>query len=460
MAVVVNWMMVVGNGRFFWLAIRDLLFAIGHVLLFYIINEKLMLNFNNRIKIELLLIVFSFFLLLLFRGSAIFYSNQAHIFLLKYLLQDDRVDEQLHLARESFLHAYNSRQAPRSTVWRLSYIDFQLRKYETAINFFAEAKEQNPPDFLLTSHISEFYFSEEYLILNALAAEKTAPSLSLNLYRQAFALEPQEWPLELYQRYYSLLANSDDPIMQSFGQNILQYFPWDSTDETLFEGLDRNTPPLPVITNEAINSCWELMQIRYDRTALEYGPLLPVIFTWRSKLDPLYEFNQSQLVVNLAPNAGFEWGQQDGKPQGYSTPYTKDNFEPNYQLCQSSILSTTTKVGALLNSEQLRNTSYASSLVPINTSQIYFQGGWIKSEKGGGGLGHRLRGDLEGIEVVYQEVISDVRNNDWMFFGKMMILPDQTETVNLWAVNSNSSGEVFFDDLLFFELKLPACEKP
>jgi hypothetical protein len=260
--------------------------------------------------------------------------------------------------------------------------------------------------------------------------------------------------------YYGILAQLDEPEIQTVGKRLQVLAPGEEIDHTLFDSIERLTPPLPILSENAAHGCWELQQLRYDRAALELGPLVPVQLIWQHTTFPFQTYNQSLAIINLAPNAGFEWGEAYDRPIGYSAiRYSdKDDAVKNYQLLQSEILSETTTVTALVNSPQQRNTGYRSYEVPIGTNNLYFQGGWIKSNGGRANFGQRWRGNVEGLDTDYHYVIRDARDSDWTYYGQIVTIPTQVERVSFLLINRNADGSVFFDDILFFAITIPDCE--
>lgn len=387
--------------------------------------------------------------------------NVGHLFFFTYLEEPDKEKKDFALlqrAEEKFLRVKDDESSNLRVNWRLSFAAFEQGKFNEAVVFFVEAQEKSPPDFLLTEQSTEFYTSYEYHQLNALASEQNkTPVDAIQLYRHVLALEPREWDIDLYRRYYRLLTNWEDSEIQNTGEQLLDFTFSDELDHVHFE--DHMTPFLPVLPDDNTSGCWELQQISYDRTALEVGPLLPLQLRWQHVIDPSERYTESLVVANLAPNAGFEWGESNGNPIGYpDTIYTEDNPVKNHHLLESEILSEITKVAGLFNSKQYYNSSYASNRIPINSDKLYFQGGWIKSEDGKAYMGHRWRGDLEDLERKYQYVTGGVQNEEWAFYGKIMIIPEPVDEINFWLLNYNSEGVVYFDDLMFFEINPPTCD--
>lgn len=260
-------------------------------------------------------------------------------------------------------------------------------------------------------------------------------------------------------RHYGILAQLDEPEMQSVGKRLQSLAPGEEIDDILFHSFERLTPQLSVLSENATHGCWELHHIRYDRAALELGYLVPVQLTWQHTISPSITYNQSLAVINLAPNAGFEWGEAYGRPIGFPDKRhrSKDDPELNHQLLQSEILSETSTAAALLNSPQQRSTSYVSYELSISPHSLYFQGAWLKSEGGRAYFGHRWRGNLQELGTAYHYVVRDARDSDWTYYARVMTIPPEVEYVNLLLINRNADGTVFFDDLLFFEIPVPDC---
>jgi hypothetical protein len=395
------------------------------------------------------------------RLTTAFPYNAGHLTLLAYLQGRD-LEESATLLQQAdrlFIQGRNASLVSPRTNWRLSFIAFEQERFDDATDLFLLARQTELPDFLLAEHSDGFFVSYQYHILNALATERYAsPVDAIQVYRDALAIEPKELPEELYRRYYGLLTESEDLKLRSVGQRLQNLGDEKEPSDRVVE--QSMTPFLPVLTDNEPIGCWELTQIRYDRLALEIGPLVPVQLYWRHIFEPSQSYTETVTIVNLAPNAGFEWGIQNGQPIGYpNTIYIEDNPYQVHQLIKTEILSQPTTVAGLLNSTQYYNSSYVSNLIMIDSGQLYFQGGWTKSVEGNASLGQSWLNiaDSENQEKKFQYVASSIQNQDWNFYGRVMMIPTFTESVNLWLLNFNANGQVYFDDILFFKINYPSC---
>jgi hypothetical protein len=374
------------------------------------------------------------------------------------MLSDGRDSASLESAYEFLSMEQGSTSLYDITSWRLGYISYLLGRYREAVDYFDMATKQGTDDVLLTPEGDENHPAYEYWMLKALSMADAAPDEALEHFRKGFAVEPQEWDQELYRRYYDVLAGSAEPEAQLVGQRMNALLGSTVTAEAL-NSWGTMTAVLPLNESRLVNRCWYLETLRYDTLALEQGPLVPVQLTWRrtGNKDALPK-DESLIIVNLAPNAGFEWNPEGDQIIGYpKTFYVQDDPATVHQLRQEARAGQTSSVAALANSAQHSNTSFMTWPIAIEPEGVYFQGGWMRSDTGRASLGHRWPNLRKELKHPDQFVSGKRPGQEWAFFGEEFQMDARAEVVELLLTNYNSEGTVLFDDILFFQLDPPSC---
>ena len=93
--------------------------------------------------------------------------------------------------------------------------------------------------------------------------------------------------------------------------------------------------------------------------------------------------------------------------------------------------------------------------MPINPNGLYLQAGWIKSKEGNGFLGRRWTGDIVNDVSHYNYVVGGVSPENWQHYAGLTRPLAGADHCQIWLLNYQATGQVYFDDVLFVEIGLP-----
>lgn len=359
-------------------------------------------------------------------------------------------------ARDYFVKAHERSFPLQASAWRLAYTEFLLKEYDSAALWMQIAQLQERPSFMLNQGTAGHH------VLTAVLRERNNLWLqAIEAYRTALALEPQRWDDEFYRRYYQALIHIKNEEVSNMASLILEatlILEPTQIANTLFQ--DEMTDWLLISQDDSVNECWQLTHIQYASTALDVGPLVPVNFLWQHINNPNETYQDTALVVNLAPNGGFEWGiEQTGQPVGYPyTIYNEDNLAQNHQLVLMEVAdSDMSTVAGLRNSATHYNSSFSTHAVRTDLKTQFVQSGWLKRDNSNGHIGYGWPLRTQDDPNPYQFMEKYETHGDWIFFAALISLPENIQSVDLLLTNYNSEGSSYFDDLLFFEVNTPPC---
>lgn len=342
--------------------------------------------------------------------------NVANLTLVDGVLNQD--DEMLDAARQQLEGVTTHRTAD----W-LAFLYFEQGAFDDALVQFEQALADGNGHSIYSPETSEYWFLQ-----GMWSAKHEDWDAAVLAYRTAFALHPQVWDVGLYQQY-------DVALMTSSGKGDSAEF----------------TPPIPITTTV----CPEIIAIQYDRTAIAVGPHIPIILHHADGSSTQFQ------VINLVPNAGFEWGERDGRPVGFEkTIYTQDNISDTHRLINADTPhNPNTTVATLINNEQSNKSSYQSFAIEIEPSVFYFLGGWAANigsvapiDLGVGWYGRGLP------DMNPYHFLSIPPSDVWQFVADIVPMP-QSADVDIVLVNQNetSGSRASFDDLFFFQIDPLTC---
>ena len=216
---------------------------------------------------------------------------------------------------------------------------------------------------------------------------------------------------------------------------------------------------------EKVSDDWVLLGYDLDEEALEAGTSIEIALYWLPSAEvridgpDWYRAGERWIHVtnirNLVPNGGFEQDEIRGKklPAGWQIgPYRSPIDTHELMIDQRDGKETT--VARLSNSEEHPNTSFSARDISVKPDGLYLQAGWMRSEEGGRGyLGHRWY--VGGKKDSHDYVAEGMEVDSWSHFAGMAIPPDGGSGCRVWLLNRKSQGQVYFDDILFFELEIP-----
>jgi len=206
-----------------------------------------------------------------------------------------------------------------------------------------------------------------------------------------------------------------------------------------------------------------------DEEMLEQAKNLELILWWQSdeNTPPGVDWTmvgdywlQRQTVINLYPNAGFEWGVDErGIPLGYDREI--------YGAPQGSLLvqqgfrrDGDSNILVTNNSKNVNHVALSSVAMPVNNEDQYLMSGWIKDEWGAATLGRGCYGKNINAPSPYYIVQyeSEKQLSKWVFHAQLSspqpgYKPEQCEI--LVMNDSNSVRPAQFDNILFARIALP-----
>jgi hypothetical protein len=216
---------------------------------------------------------------------------------------------------------------------------------------------------------------------------------------------------------------------------------------------------------QKVNEDWVLVGYDLDEKSLERWSEITIWLYWlpskpvEIKKPGWYRAGERWVEVrevrNLVPNGGFEWDPKVGAAYPYGWPSGIYGAPLEFhELVIDERNGEKTKSARLSNSETHNRTSFASVKIPVNPNAIYLQAGWIKSEGGNGFLGRRWIGKIK-EEQPYNFVVGGVNAESWTHYAGIAKPLEGASSCRLWLLNFESTGKVYFDDILFIEVQVP-----
>ncbi len=221
-----------------------------------------------------------------------------------------------------------------------------------------------------------------------------------------------------------------------------------------------------LVTNGSVNN-WRIVGFDVDEDILVTGASLPFCIYWTrdTPITTTAKYGQYILndflieckdIVNLAPNAGFEWDNAEaiGFPVGY---YPKDLYqapETNHVVSTDDRDGQRTQVLILHNDLVNRRTGVFSYDIPVTPGASFLMGGRIRSEGGRAHLGVNWR-DGNGGSLRYEYVARDVIPKEWRHYAGLLVAPPNVRKGNVVLINWESERRAFFDNILFVEVYGP-----
>jgi hypothetical protein len=148
-------------------------------------------------------------------------------------------------------------------------------------------------------------------------------------------------------------------------------------------------------------------------------------------------------VHNLVTNGDFERETSVSNFPGniYNAPPETRQLATDFRAEHSST------VALLQNTTSFSRSSFVSIPINIDPASLYFHSGWMRSEAGMGFLGRQWLPSQK-----YDYVAAEVRKNEWLRYDQIVRPPDKTTQAQVWLLNFDSTGAVYFDDIIFVEL--------
>ncbi len=160
---------------------------------------------------------------------------------------------------------------------------------------------------------------------------------------------------------------------------------------------------------------------------------------------------------NLAPNFGFESDfLGEDYPLGWDNDYYASSL-PCHKIAMENAPYGKTQCVLLDNSLE-KNTNLQSQHIPVEAG-YYLQAGWIKSKGGNGFFGRRWY-DQKRNPLIYNYAATSINSSEWEYYFQIIKVEPELGYCRLWLTNSESNGQVCFDNILFIRLDAPhSCLK-
>ena len=396
---------------------------------------------NRVYQLSLLFLIVTFFFWKI--GFNALFRNEGHTQLVSGLISKN--NKQIKQAATLLLRSDQNLDESR-TAWRLSYVSAELGEYNAGAKFKEIAEESGKSDVLLNRDHPEFYMLEGEAFFQDENWQK-----AIDAYRRSLIMQPRVLDRSLYQKYYaSAAALGNETAVQI--TNLLNQSNADTFFSiSNFEISDKVSVALSIEMSEY---CYKLTKLEYDQAALELGPLIPANLVWTDRSNGS-ELSQLQILVNLAPDAGFDWSQDIFHSYPH-TFYSQDQPSISRDIRLENSFAGRSNVAGLFNSPEIEFSSYQSSSVQLADDQFYLMGAFFKSLESAGNFGVSWYG-YNNDKSPYHFIRTEYRQGEWMFEGEIVDLQDNLEEVNLLLINYNTQESVLFDNLIFAPLKLPTC---
>lgn len=219
--------------------------------------------------------------------------------------------------------------------------------------------------------------------------------------------------------------------------------------------------PIP----EPVSNHWALVGYDFDESALETGELVSVSLFWQPRQadaqpeaswQPTGElWRQDVRLVNLIPDAGFEWAAEG--QSGWNGP------EDTSQTRQVERIGQLTYVKEIMPNPAGGGTIVASPVMPLGRDCAYLVGGWIRSEAAAhpaisvvwAGLVERPD------DRAFVNIIEGQRNMPWTHVSAVLFPKPGARGVSVYASNWNwADGEqrprgMAVDNLFLIPIPIP-----
>jgi tetratricopeptide (TPR) repeat protein len=159
-------------------------------------------------------------------------------------------------------------------------------------------------------------------------------------------------------------------------------------------------------------------------------------------------------VSSLVFNGGFELGSVNGSPAGFPKDIYRAGASTR-RLAMGTRGGRQTTVGLLANTEVDDRTSLVSGEIPIRGDALYLQAGWMRGEDGSGALGRRWIGSTPQGVRNHDYVVGSASPEAWQHYAAVAQPLDGARGCQVWLLNFESTGRVYFDNVLFVGIGRP-----
>jgi tetratricopeptide (TPR) repeat protein len=214
---------------------------------------------------------------------------------------------------------------------------------------------------------------------------------------------------------------------------------------------------------------WTLVGYDLDEEMLEQTHFLDLWLWWRKDGEkPLGSewtqvgewWVQRQRVVNLFPNAGFEWGMDErGVPWGHDREFYRAP-EGSLYIIPKVKDGRITQALVTHNTDQVNHVALASRMIPVDPSANYLMGGWIWDSIGLSTIGRGCKGQqffaVSPYYIAYFQL--DRPKSTWIHHAEVSAAHPGTKPQfceSLVMNDANANEPAAWDDLLWVKIESP-----
>ncbi len=286
-----------------------------------------------------------------------------------------------------------------------------------------------------------------YLRLGMLNETRFKDSKNQQWLRQA-----QTW----YEQYHQLAPEDPLSLKKLADGCELSQCPENTWLIQLKEELARREPEFLVGDYYTQINDWQLLGYDVNEARLVRGEPTALWLYWSAPANGISMTNESHFYQigerwvqvieearNLVPNGGFELGRVPfGFPEDiYSISAQTRTFAADRRYEQD------TRVALLNNIDELNHTSFVTDYFPVDQTKFYLQASWLRGEAGNGYFGRQWLPSRN-----YDFATMEANPSGWTHYAQVIKPPDGTTTTQVWLLNYESVGQVYFDNVLFVEI--------
>lgn len=212
---------------------------------------------------------------------------------------------------------------------------------------------------------------------------------------------------------------------------------------------------------------WTMVGYDLDEEMLEQTKNLELVLWWKSQgRQPVGEgwmqvgdyWLQRQVVTNLFPNAGFEWGVDErGIPLGHDRElYGRSRGSLTVEAVE--VNENRTQVASANNSKSIRNVALVSKEIPVKDNGYYLMSGWVRDQGRSATIGRSCTGfPPNPISPYFIFGYQGQPLGKWIHYANVsMTQPDFRPTVCELLImnNDNSDKSAYWDNNVFIRLNI------
>jgi tetratricopeptide (TPR) repeat protein len=279
---------------------------------------------------------------------------------------------------------------------------------------------------------------------------------ALNAYKQA-VVDDEKCIQCLYALYNLSMRQGKEELAQQQQESLLSLEPQHAVSATLDNGVRLQGYDLDEIELErAVDRVSIVFYWKLPRTTDGISQWQAEGWTYIKVQQRLFQIGQ---IENLLDNGGMEWNLSTiaGVPYGYRSIFSAVQNQPDYQRAHYDLKvdyqrDPFSQVVVVQGDEAGGLDGLTSATkIEVNPDVLYILGGRLRAAQGGLGYLGGVWRDREKEDVLYWYTVQDFQSNAWQSFTAVHKAPPSAVTFTPLFLN-RGSGEVRFDDLIFFEL--------